>query len=97
MKAVMALMGLVDVLSAAMLFYPFSKELMFVLAIYQVAKGGFFLLSGGLSIMSAFNVIDILTGVSLFILPLGMLVNVIGMYRWVALAKGVNNAIAATI
>ena len=80
MSPLFVLLGAVDTLAAALLFFPssfpFSEALVSYMAVYMLAKGGFFLFTGLSSkAMNPFCmglcVIDVLTGIVLGAMSLG--------------------------
>ncbi|MCX6820411.1 MAG: hypothetical protein NT016_00435 [Candidatus Aenigmarchaeota archaeon] len=93
MDYLFTLLGAVDLLAAVLLFTPFSDALMLYVAVYMLAKGGFFFLTGAASktmgvFCTALCVIDILTGVMLGATAMGYVVPLLGLLRYVSLTKG---------
>lgn len=70
------LLGLIDIVAAALIFYPFSEAVLLYFMVYMLAKGGFFLATGlasrsmGLHCISL-CVSDVLVGIALGAIALG--------------------------
>lgn len=93
MDSIFTILGAVDLLAAALFFTPFSNALMLYLAVYMLAKGGFLFLTGIASksmgvFCTALCVIDVATGLMLGATAMGYVVPMIGLLRYVSLAKG---------
>jgi|GEM_PF-6501866 len=76
MKVTFFLLGLIDIIAAAMIFYPFHEAIMLYIMVYMIAKGGFFLLTGLASRSIGPHCIflcasDVLVGIALGMIVLG--------------------------
>lgn len=77
MSPMFVLLGFVDVFAAALIFFPFSEQIVLYVTVYMIAKGGFFLLTGLASksmdpFCMGLCVVDILTGVVLGAISFGI-------------------------
>ncbi len=93
MSPLFVLLGFIDTLAAALIFFPFSEALVLYVMVYMVAKGGFFFLSGIASksmnpVCMGFCVIDILTGIVLGMISFGIASAFLQTFGIVALLKG---------
>lgn len=93
MSPLFVLLGAVDAFAAALIFFPFSEALVLYVMVYMIAKGGFFLLTGLASksmdpLCMGLCVIDILTGVVLGAMSLGIVSSALRIIGMVSLLKG---------
>jgi hypothetical protein len=99
MSPLFTLLGFVDLIAAAMIFYPFSEALILYIMIYMIGKGAFFLLtsltSGSMSpLFIGFSTIDIITGIVLGAMSLGIVSPVFKTIGMVSVAKGLYSFIS---
>lgn len=76
MKIIFIVLGLIDIFTAALIFFPFSEAILLYIMVYILAKGGFFLMTGLASKSIgphciALCVSDILVGIALGTIALG--------------------------
>ena len=93
MSPLFVLLGFIDTLAAALIFFPFSEALVLYVMIYMIAKGGFFLLSGIASknmhpACVGFCVIDIITGIVLGMISFGVASAFLQAFGVLSLLKG---------
>jgi len=93
MSPLFVILGVIDTLAAALIFFPFSEALILYLAVYMIAKGGFFLFSGIASkgmnpLCMIYCVIDALTGAALGILSFGFSLGAFSIFGYVSILKG---------
>lgn len=99
MSPIFTLLGFVDLIAAALIFFPFSEALILYIMIYMIAKGAFFLLtsltSGSMSpLFIGLSIIDIITGVVLGAMSLGFVSTLFKTIGMVSVAKGLYSFIA---
>lgn len=98
MDVVFAVLGVLDVFAAYLLFNPFSNAAVLYVMVYMLAKGGFFFLTTVTSkAVDPFFVmlclVDIVTGVALGSIALDYasmpsVANLISLFKLIAAAKG---------
>jgi hypothetical protein len=95
-------LGVIDIASAALIFFPFSEPILMYMMVYMLAKGGFFLTTGLASRSMGPHCIllcvsDILVGLALGAIALGygsiVTAGLVGTFiktvGWVGVVKGI--------
>jgi hypothetical protein len=93
MNALFLVLGIVDIFAALLIFFPFSQVPILYIMVYMLVKGGYFLISfittkNSSPLFMILSAVDIMTGVVLAAMVIGINSDVFKALGFISLVKG---------